>query len=84
MENESLKNMLLLTLERIDNCVYLVNVKASLVLPANAVLLGFLLQGYDKYFKFLKGTSIYWFTKLTFLFNLGRFRSPPPVICASP
>lgn len=70
MDKDISLKLMLLNLERIDKYINLANIKASLVLPANAVLLGFLLSGQETYFKILNGTSIYWFTAVSLIATL--------------
>jgi len=59
--------LMLLNLERIDKYIHLANIKASLVLPANAILLGFLLDNKETYLKILEDTSLSWFTLISYV-----------------
>lgn len=58
-ENIKIK-LLILTLERIDKNINLANLKASFALPANAVLLGFLIQGHLRFESLLINTFFDW------------------------
>jgi len=71
MEENISTKLMLLTLERFDKLANLANVKASLVLPANAVLLVHLVRNSESYFKSLLGTWLSWFAPVSYYCIVG-------------
>lgn len=55
-----------LALQRIDAQIMLANLKASFILPANVVLIGFLINQRDAYLSLLSDSVVCWLPILTF------------------
>lgn len=64
---ESQLKLLQLDLQRLDTYFNLATVKASLIIPANAVLIGLTMGNQEDYSKLLAGTSWSWLTNVTFI-----------------